>query len=133
MALRIARTSLLLAALSLAGCWPFNRGPTPQQQFLDALKTGRTGDANQIWLNMTPEDRLKFQTGQGMTQEANPEEIKQKITQHYQDQMGSDADPGASIEQTTPDLGGSLQNLPNLLPPNGGASPQPSEQPGISN
>ena len=133
MSLRIACTSLLLATLSLAGCWPFHRGPTPQQQFLDALKTGRTADANQIWQNMTPEDRLKFQTGQGMTQEANPDEVKQKIAQHYQDQTGSDADPGASIEQTMPGLGGSLQNLPNLLPPNGGGSPQPSDEPGISN
>ncbi len=56
---RAAATALILA---VSGCSLFGGGPTPQQQFLDALNRGNSAEASQIWLTMTPGDRDKFRS-----------------------------------------------------------------------
>jgi hypothetical protein len=127
------------AALALAGCWPFGRSaPTPQQQFLDALNHGHSAEASQIWLNMSEEDRLKWAHSEGVAPSASPEEVKKRVIQHYEDEMGEgENDTSESIEQVSPELGGAgIQNLPAIgtspesMPPE--ATPQELIRPGES-
>ncbi len=71
---------LALAAMTVGGC-SHHSAETPQQQFLEALKRGNSAQASQIWLHMSPEQRVMFERGQGLQARA--------ITER--DAAGSDA------------------------------------------
>jgi hypothetical protein len=117
----------LACAFVLAGCWPFgHRGPTPQQQYLDALNHGHSAEASQIWLNMSPEDRTKWARSEGVSPQVSPDEIKKQVMQHYQDEAGSEQEGDSGVTQIVPAGGAGLQNLPsNAAPPNS-APPAPA-------
>jgi hypothetical protein len=124
-AAKIVKVAMAAAAvLALAGCWPFGaRKPTPQQQFLDAIKHGQSAQASQIWLHMSGEDRLKWSRGQGITPEVSRDELQNRINHHYERELNGAGDNGASSEPLTPDInGGSLQDLPAAA----GQPPQPT-------
>src|SRR5580704_9244131 len=93
----------------LAGCWPFNRGPTPQQKFFDQLNRGDEIGANQIWLEMSPGDREKLWRGQGVRQRPAREQIKAALERHHPGDtttvtVGSRQDPSFAGWQTLPQL-----------------------------
>lgn len=116
-------------AIGISGCWPWHHsGPTPQEQYLQAISRGRSAQASQIWLNMSPQDRLKWDTGQGIKPSASPEEVKKRVMQHYMGQMnGQIGKQDETIENLTPNMGGGLQELPKL------ANPPPQNPPPASN
>jgi len=112
---RAAAIGLILA---LSGCSLFGGGPTPQQQFLDALNRGNSAQASQIWLGMTPDDRDKFRRGEGMTPAVSSDEVTRLLNQ-----QGVDTDQG----QVTigPHTGAGLLDLPAAAAP-APAAPAPS-------
>jgi len=79
---RAAATALILA---VSGCSLFGGGPTPQQQFLDALNRGNPAEASQIWLAMTPSDRDKFRRGEGVTPAVSSEEVTKLLNERGAD------------------------------------------------
>lgn len=120
----------LACAFALSGCWPFGHsGPTPQQQYLDAINHGHSAEASQIWLNMSPEDRAKWARSEGVSPQVSPDEIKKQVMQHYQDEAGSEQEGDSGVTQIVPAGGAGLQNLPSIAaPPNspGSASGVPN-------
>lgn len=121
----------LACALALAGCWPFGHsGPTPQQQYLDALNHGHSAEASQLWLNMSPDDREKWARSEGVSPQVSPDEIKKQVMQHYQDEAGSEQEGDSGVTQIVPAGGAGLQNLPSIAaPPNSAPPAQPSVVP----
>jgi len=95
---------------------------------LDAMKAGQGAKANQIWLGMSPEDRLKFQQGRGMSSVASPDEVQQQIMQHNADEMmnGTMSD-GETIDRPAPDPSGGLENLGKVVPRNAPTPPQSND------
>jgi hypothetical protein len=129
-----AAFALAMAALCVAvgGCSLFRSSETPQQKYAEALMRGNSMQASQLWLKMSPEDRLKFARGEGLS--PNPkaaEEAKRQILNHYQNELGGGgAANGEQVEQQIPTpLGASLQRLPSLAgqPP---APPPPANPQG---
>ena len=51
---------MLLSATS--GCFLCHK-ESPQQKYTEALMRGNSMQASQMWLNMSPEDRMKFARG----------------------------------------------------------------------
>lgn len=106
---------------ALGGC---SHQVTPQQQFLEALKRGNSAQASQIWLHMNPEERVKFERGQGLQPAQTPKEMQQEVMRRAMEQSDDDNTPDQS--SVTPALGGDLGNLPcylNSQQAGGGASP----------
>src|SRR6266851_7636466 len=62
---------------------------TPQQRYYDALMRGNSANASQIWLQMTPEDRVKFQMGRGLDRQPRQQEVANQIHQHERRQQES--------------------------------------------
>jgi hypothetical protein len=117
----------LACAFALAGCWPFGHsGPTPQQQYLDALNHGHSAEASQIWLTMSPADRAKWARSEGVSPQVSPDEIKKQVMQHYQDEAGSEQEGDSGVTQIVPAGGAGLQNLPSIAPPPNSAPPAPA-------
>lgn len=120
-------------AVCIAGCSLFHHGDPPQQQFLDALGRGNGPEANQIWLNMSAEDRANLAHSTGITPQSSPAQIQAQLMRHAREkadqEAGSDETsqglsndieegdinsemiemPGADADQS-----GGLQNLPDL-------------------
>ncbi len=115
----------IAVAIFAAGCWPWHHGKSPQQQYAEALMHGNAMAASQIWLNMSPEDRVKFTRGEGISPDpAEAENAKRQILQHYQSEMeeGEGTAASAPMEQNIPTpLGQALQSLPEVS----GSSPPP--------
>jgi hypothetical protein len=121
----------LACAAALTGCWPFaHRGPTPQQQYLDALNHGHSAEASQIWLTMSPEDRQKWARSEGVSPQVSPAEIKKQVMQHYQDEVGSEQEGDSGVTQIAPAGGAGLGNLPSLVAPVNPAPPVSSPDAG---
>jgi hypothetical protein len=115
---------------SVCGCWPWHPSePTPQEQYLHALSRGQSAQASQIWLHMSPQDRIKWDTSQGISPSASPDEIKSQVMKHYQEQMGEqNGDQEENVGIGSPDLGAAgLDALPKL------ATPPPEVPPPDSN
>ncbi|MHB8381007.1 MAG: hypothetical protein ACYDC3_01525 [Candidatus Binataceae bacterium] len=121
--LRALRAIAALAcSLAVAGCWPFGHsGPTPQQQYLDALNHGHSAEASQIWLTMSPEDRAKWARSEGVAPQVSPDEIKKQVMQHYQNEAGSEQEGDSGVTRIVPAGGAGLQNLPSMAPPSNSA------------
>jgi len=109
---RIAGAILSAATLSalFTGCWPFHRGPTPQQQYFEALGRGDAAQANQTWLNMSDEDREKLLRGEGIAPRPSPEQIQAAILRH----KPGDTTPIVIAPESGSATGG-WQNLPHVL------------------
>jgi redox-sensitive bicupin YhaK (pirin superfamily) len=109
------RAALILATLvTAASCWPFHR-ESPQQQYTEALMRGNSMQASQIWLKMSPDDRMKFARGEGISpdKEETRKDVQQMMMNH-----ANQADEGPmnaeQMEQQMPTpLGASLQQLPS--------------------
>lgn len=120
---RVLATILLAATLSapFMGCWPFHHGPTPQQEFFDALNRGDAVEANQTWLNMSDEDHEKLLRGEGVAPRLSAQEIQAAIQRH----KAGDTTP-ETIDVPQPDAAiGGWQTLPQLLR----ATPIPPQTP----
>ncbi|MGH7906543.1 MAG: hypothetical protein ACREP6_07920 [Candidatus Binataceae bacterium] len=113
-----AKTMLPLVALAAicSGCWPFNHGETPQQDFVQALRHGNSAQASEIWLKMSLEDRLKLQRGQGIGRKKIAGDAGEKNPMTSVEQ-GSGIYPqgesaGVPQLQNTPDAAPSTQSRP---------------------
>ncbi|HEY6395293.1 MAG TPA: hypothetical protein VIX12_07720 [Candidatus Binataceae bacterium] len=107
-----------MTSVGMCGCWPFHhKQDTPQQQFMNALNRGNGAEASQIWLQMSPDDRVKFSRSEGMAPQSSPDEIKKRVMEHYAGP--ADAREGQeTIEQVTPEIGhGGLESLPEYVGP----------------
>lgn len=107
--------ALSIMVIGLSGCWPFGHDKTPpQQQYFNALKLGNAAQASQLWLHMTPEQRLEFERGQNIRPSVSPKEVQRAVVQHYADQIGND-DGSAPTPLNLAPQGGGLQDLPAYL------------------
>ena len=120
----IAVAPLVACAIIFSGCWPFNRTP-PQQKYFDALKMGNSAEASQLWLQMTPDQRAKFERGEGIRPSVTHNDVQQAIDEHYAEQEDDGSAPKPA--ELAPDAGAGLQALPSYLKANGAAdAPQPA-------
>lgn len=113
---------IIALGAALGGC-SHQQAKTPQQQFLEALKRGNSAQASQVWLHMNPEERVKFERGQGLQPAQTPKEVQQEVMRRAMEESADDT-PDQSSE--TPALGGELGNLPRYLnspQAGGGANP----------
>ena len=85
-------------AVNVAGCALFHRGETPQQQFIEALGRGNSTQASYIWNNMSPQDRAKFERGDGINAKVDPNAVPAQIEDHQVEQAGEDEEIPATIE-----------------------------------
>lgn len=106
----------LACAIAIAGCWPWHhRGPTPQQQYLEAIEHGHSAEASQIWLQMSPEDREKWARSEGVSPQESPDQVKKQVMQHYQSEIEAGSGGNEIITPTPPQGGAGLENLPSYL------------------
>ena len=77
---------ILIISAGISACSLFHR-ETPQQKLFDALNRGNGPAATQIWLTMSPEDRLRFNRGEGITPAVPPQEAVKRLTQMTPDEM----------------------------------------------
>jgi redox-sensitive bicupin YhaK (pirin superfamily) len=119
------KSSILLLTTLLplaAGCFLFHK-ESPQQQYTEALMRGNSMQASQVWLNMSPEDRMKFARGEGIQPDQTEEkkDVQQMLTNHYDNQSEEGPSNAEQMEEQMPTpLGASLKNLPS---PSGSPSP----------
>ncbi len=123
------RGPLFLLAVALAGCSLFHH-ETPQQKMLDALNRGNAAQASQLWHQMSQEDRMKFNRGQGLHPAVPPQEAAKLLSQTPPDEMPNE------ITLKPPEGGGALSELPKIIHQQSGAAapsapqqPQPQELP----
>jgi len=110
---------VLIISGGLSACWLLHK-ETPQQKLFDALNRGNGPAATQIWLAMSPEDRLKFNRGEGITPAVPPPEVVKRLTQMAPDEMQG------QVSIKPPNAGGTLLDLPALAaPPSGSSSSTP--------
>ena len=119
---RVSRAALILLMAAMAGC-AHQSETTPQQQFLEALKRGNSAQASQIWLHMSPEQRVMFERGQGLQPAQSPKQVQMEVMRRALEEANGE---GPEEPPATPPLGGALGNLPELLnsqQAGGGANP----------
>jgi hypothetical protein len=114
--MKTASTLLLTTLLPLAaGCFLFHK-ESPQQQYTEALMRGNSMQASQVWLHMSPGDRMKFARGEGIQpdQAEEKKDVQQMLTNHYDNQSEEGPSSAEQMEEqmATP-LGASLKNLPS--------------------
>src|SRR5579872_932425 len=108
--MRKRRPVLLLAMiLSASGCSLFHK-KSPQQQYTEALMRGNSMEASQVWLHMSPDDRMKFARGEGITpdKQSTQKDVQQMLMNHANDS----SEGSSSAEQMPTPLGASLKQLP---------------------
>ncbi|MGA8058264.1 MAG: hypothetical protein WB999_08470 [Candidatus Binataceae bacterium] len=121
----VAVAPLVACAIALSGCWPFNRTP-PQQEYFNALKNGNSAQASQLWLQMTPDQRAKFERGEDIRPSVSNKDVQQAIDEHYSEQDDDGSAP-KHVNLTPPGAGAGLQDLPSYLNANGASgAPQPA-------
>src|SRR6266851_6085727 len=75
---------------------------TPQQRYYDALMRGNSANASQVWLQMTPEDRVKFQMGRGLDRQPRQQEVANHIQRHQQHESSDKDESSASSNPLQP-------------------------------
>jgi hypothetical protein len=111
----VGAAGLSMIAIGLGGCWPLgHNGPPPQQQYFNALKLGNAAQASQLWLHMTPEQRMEFERGQDIRPTVSPKEVQRAVIEHYAAHAEDDDNSAPTQLQLAPQ-GGGLQNLPAYL------------------
>ena len=71
--------------------------------------------ASQVWLNMSPEDRMKFARGEGFKPDdpSTKKDIQRMMMNHYAEQSGEGSNSSQQVqEQIRTPLGASLRDLP---------------------
>ncbi len=70
--------------------------------------------ASQLWLNMSPDDRMKFARGEGFTpDDSTKKDVQQMMMNHYENQSGEGPSTAEQMEEQMPtSLGTSLKQLP---------------------
>lgn len=111
--------ALAACAIVFGGC--SDRTP-PQQEYFNALKMGNSAQASQLWLQMTPDQRVQFQRGEGIRPSVSHSDVQQAIDEHYSEQDDEGSAP-KQIELTPP--GGGLQDLPAYLKNSGADDASP--------
>jgi hypothetical protein len=112
----------MMLACGVSGCFLFHK-PSPQQELFEALNRGEGPRASQLWLKMSPEDRVKFSRGEGITPAVPPQQAIKKLTEMEPEEMQG------QITIAPPNAGGSLMDLPRLAaPPPGAPSPSGAAQ-----
>ena len=110
------RSSILLLTMVLcavSGCSLFHK-KSPQQEYVEALMRGNAMQATQVWLNMSPEDRMKFARGEGFKadESAQKKDVQQMMMNHA-NQSGEGPNTAEQTEEQMPTpLGASLKDLP---------------------
>jgi hypothetical protein len=104
---------LLTIVVSASGCFLFHK-KSPQQEYTEALMRGNSMQASQVWLHMSPDDRMKFARGQGFQpDDSYKKDVQHQIMNHYQDKAGGGSDNDEQVQQQIPTpLGASLKDLP---------------------
>jgi redox-sensitive bicupin YhaK (pirin superfamily) len=106
-----------------SGCSLFHHGESPQQQYAEALKRGNAMQASQVWLNMSPEDRMKFGRGEGIKPDESSKSDVQQMMMKHEDETGHGPSNAEEIEEQMPTpLGASIRDLPGATE----SSPAPS-------
>jgi hypothetical protein len=111
----------MILSAAASGCFLFHK-KSPQQEYTEALMHGNSMQASQVWLNMSPDDRMKFARGDGFQpdQATEKKDVQQMMMQHYGNQSGEGRRTTQQPEEQMPTpLGASLKDLP-------GASESPS-------
>jgi hypothetical protein len=73
---------------------------------------GNSMQASQLWLNMSPDDRMKFARGEGFhADQSTKKDVQQMMVNHYADKSGAETGEQMQEQMPTP-LGASLQELP---------------------
>jgi hypothetical protein len=119
--------ALVACAIALGGCWLYNRMP-PQQEYFNALKIGNSAQASQLWLQMTPDQRAKFERGEDIRPSVSNKDVQQAIDEHYAEQ-GDDSDAPKHVNLAPLGAGAGLQDLPSYLNAGGAAGAPPSAPP----
>jgi redox-sensitive bicupin YhaK (pirin superfamily) len=96
-----------------SGCFLFHK-KSPQQEYTEALMHGNSMQASQLWLNMSPDDRMKFARGEGFNpDDSTKKDVQQMMMQHYGNQSGEGPSTAEQMEEQMPTpLGASLKDLP---------------------
>jgi hypothetical protein len=118
------RLSMLPIAIALSvtsavsGCFLFHR-KSPQQEYTEALMRGNSMQASQLWLNMSPDDRMKFARGEGFqADQSTKKDVQQMMLNHYENQSGVGPSTAEQMEEQMPTpLGASLKDLPTASGP----------------
>lgn len=89
----------------------------------DALNRGNAAQANRLWLEMSPADRLKFNRGEGIRPAVSPKQLEQQIRKHL---LANQSTPNEAELPIDPEmLHGGLRNLESLAAPPRQPPPQP--------
>jgi hypothetical protein len=109
------RSSILLLTIVLcaaSGCSLFHK-KSPQQEYTEALMRGNAMQASQVWLNMSPEDRIKFARGEGFKPGESTQKDVQEMMMNHANQSGEGPSDAEQTEEQMPTpLGASLKDLP---------------------
>ena len=105
----------MVLVFSLASACSLFHKKSPQQQYTEALMRGNSMQASQVWLQMSPEDRMKFARGEGFApDEASKKDAQQMMMNHYEEKASGNSGADSTQEQMPTPLGASLQQLPGL-------------------
>jgi hypothetical protein len=125
----VAIASLAVCTIAFGGCWPFDRTP-PQQEYFNALKIGNSAQASQIWLQMSPDQRAKFERGEGIRPSTSPKSVQQAIDEHYYSEQNDDGSAPKQVELSPgTGTGAGLQDLPSYLKADGANGAPPAAPP----
>ena len=133
-------------ALAIPACSILHRDrPSPQQQFLEALKRGDSVQASRLWLHMDADDRANLSHGVGFKPDLTPGDVQAAILKHEKEEdekagaaesRPDEIDQGNSETVEIPGLdrdpnAGSLLSLPSYAAPaaSAPASDAPAEPP----
>jgi len=108
------RTSVALLAMLTAtsGCSLFHK-KSPQQEYTEAIMRGNAMQASQVWLNMSPEDRMKFARGEGFKPTESTQKDVQQMMMDHANQSGEAPGTAEKMEEQMPTpLGASIRDLP---------------------
>jgi hypothetical protein len=131
-ALKFVTIAAAALALAIPACSMLHREePSPQQQFLEALKRGDSIQASRVWLHMDADDRANLSHGIGFKPDLTPGDVQASILKHEKEEDekagGTESRPdeieqGNSETVEIPGLdvdpkAGSLLSLPSYAAP----------------
>jgi hypothetical protein len=135
-ALKLVALAVAALALAIPACSMLHREkPSPQQQFLEALKRGDSVQASRVWLHMDADDRANLSHGVGFKPDLTPGDVQAALLKHEKEEDekagGSESRPdeidqGNSETVEIPGLdidpkAGSLLSLPSYAAPEASA------------
>jgi hypothetical protein len=145
-ALKLVAMAAVALAIAIPACSMLHREePSPQQQFLEALKRGDSIQASRVWLHMDADDRANLSHGVGFKPDLTPGDVQAAILKHEKEadeKAGGTQDRPDEVEQGNSETveipgldmdpkAGSLLSLPSYAAPASSApgSDAPAEPP----